>query len=102
MSSSLNDKTILVTGGAGFIGSNLCGALLDLGATVRCMDNLSTGFMHNIQPFLLHPNFSFINADIRDLEACQKVCFQADYVLHQAALGSVPRSVKDSITSNAV
>jgi UDP-N-acetylglucosamine 4-epimerase len=102
MSSSLNDKTILVTGGAGFIGSNLCGALLDLGATVRCMDNLSTGFMHNIQPFLLHPNFSFINADIRDLEACQKVCFQADYVLHQAALGSVPRSVKDPITSNAV
>ena len=102
MDSSLKNKIILVTGGAGFIGSNLCEALLDLGATVRCLDNLSTGFMHNINSLFSRDNFSFINTDIRDLEACQKACFQVDYVLHQAALGSVPRSVKDPITSNGV
>jgi UDP-N-acetylglucosamine 4-epimerase len=102
MDSSLKNKIILVTGGAGFIGSNLCEALLDLGATVRCLDNLSTGFMHNINSLFSRDNFSFIEADIRDLEACQNACSQVDYVLHQAALGSVPRSVKDPITSNAV
>ena len=102
MFSNLKSKTILVTGGAGFIGSNLCEALLKLGAKVRCMDNLSTGFMHNIQPFIAHKNFSFINADIRDLETCQQACQEVDFVLHQAALGSVPRSIKDPITTNAV
>ena len=102
MSSNLQSATVLVTGGAGFIGSNLCEALLKLGAKVRCMDNLSTGFMHNIEPFINEKNFQFIQADIRDLEACQKACHQVDYVLHQAALGSVPRSIKDPVTTNAV
>ena len=101
MFSKLKSKTVLVTGGAGFIGSNLCEALLKLGAKVRCMDNLSTGFMHNITPFLNHKNFQFIEADIRDIEACQSACLQVDYVLHQAAIGSVPRSIKDPITTNA-
>ena len=102
MFSDLKNKTVLVTGGAGFIGSNLCEALLELEVKVRCMDNLSTGFMHNIQPFLNHPNFQFIEADIRDIEACQAACHQVDYVLHQAALGSVPRSIKNPILTNAV
>ena len=102
MVSSLKNKTILVTGGAGFIGSNLCEALLDLGANVRCLDNLSTGFMHNIQHFIAHNKFSFIEGDILDLETCQNACKDIDFVLHQAALGSVPRSVKDPITTNAV
>ena len=102
MFKDLKNKTVLVTGGAGFIGSNLCEALLELDVNVRCLDNLATGFMHNIQPFLNHKNFQFIKADIRDLEACQKACHQVDYVLHQAALGSVPRSIKDPITTNAV
>ena len=101
MVSSLKNKTILV-GGAGFIGSNLCEALLDLGANVRCLDNLSTGFMHNIQHFIAHNKFSFIEGDILDLETCQNACKDIDFVLHQAALGSVPRSVKDPITTNAV
>ena len=102
MFSNLKSKTVLVTGGAGFIGSNLCEALLKLGAKVRCMDNLSTGFTQNIQAFIVHKNFRFIEADIRDLEACQNACHQVDFVLHQAALGSVPRSIKDPITTNAV
>jgi UDP-N-acetylglucosamine 4-epimerase len=102
MFSNLKSKTVLVTGGAGFIGSNLCEALLKLGAKVRCMDNLSTGFMHNIEPFLNHKNFQFIEADIRDLESCQSACLQVDYVLHQAALGSVPRSINDPITTNEI
>jgi len=102
MFSNLKDKTVLVTGGAGFIGSNLCEALLKLGAKVRCFDNFSTGFMHNIQPFINAINFQFIEADIRDLEACQNACHQVDYVLHQAALGSVPRSIKDPIMTNTV
>ncbi len=102
MFKDLKNKTVLVTGGAGFIGSNLCEALLKLDVNVRCLDNLATGFMHNIQPFLNHKNFQFIEADIRNLEACQKACHQVDYVLHQAALGSVPRSIKDPITTNAV
>ena len=102
MFSSLKNKTVLVTGGAGFIGSNLCEALLELDVNVRCMDSLATGFMHNIEPFLNHKNFQFIQADITDLEACQKACHQVDFVLHQAALGSVPRSIKDPIMTNAV
>ena len=102
MFSNLKSKTVLVTGGAGFIGSNLCEALLELDVNVRCMDSLATGFMHNIEPFLKHKNFQFIQADIRDLEACQNACHQVDFVLHQAALGSVPRSIKDPITTNAV
>ncbi|MDC6405691.1 MULTISPECIES: SDR family oxidoreductase [Maribacter] len=93
---------ILVTGGAGFIGSNLCEALLNNGNTVRCLDSFATGKRENIEPFLKNPNFSLLEGDIRDLDTCQTACFRMDYVLHQAALGSVPRSINDPITSNAV
>ena len=98
----LKNKKILVTGGAGFIGSNLCEYLLNCGADVTCLDNLSTGFRHNIEEFLDSPNFNFIQGDIRDLETCQKACKNQEFVLHQAALGSVPRSIKDPIKSNEV
>ena len=98
----LKDKNILVTGGAGFIGSNLCEYLLSSEANVTCLDNFSTGYMHNIEGFLDHSRFNLIEGDIRDLETCQKVCKNQDFVLHQAALGSVPRSLKDPITSNEV
>ncbi len=93
---------ILVTGGAGFIGSNLCKALLDNGNSVRVLDNLATGQMKNIEPILTNPNFNFIEGDIRDLDTCKKATEGIDYVLHQAALGSVPRSINDPITSNEV
>ncbi len=88
------NSLFLVTGGAGFIGSNLCEAILNMGYQVRCLDNLSTGFMHNIEPFLDNPNFTFINGDIRDYETCLNACEDVDYVLHQAAWGSVPRSIE--------
>ena len=94
--------SILVTGGAGFIGSNLCEALLDNGNKVRCLDNFATGKRENIRPFLDHPNFELLEGDIRSLSECQKACEGVDYVLHQAALGSVPRSINDPITSNEV
>lgn len=84
----------LVTGGAGFIGSNLCEALLDMGYTVRCLDNLSTGKMENMQGFIDNPNFTFLEGDIRDLDTCMLACKNADYVLNQAAWGSVPRSIE--------
>jgi len=93
---------ILVTGGAGFIGSNLCGALLDNGNQVTCLDNLETGKIENIQPFLDRAGFNFIQGDIRNLQDCQLACTGVDYILHQAALGSVPRSINDPITSNDV
>ncbi|ASV28838.1 SDR family oxidoreductase [Maribacter cobaltidurans] len=93
---------ILVTGGAGFIGSNLCEALLKNGNTVRCLDNFATGKWKNIQPMLKKQNFNLLEGDIRDLATCQKACEGMDYVLHQAALGSVPRSINDPITSNEV
>lgn len=93
---------ILVTGGAGFIGSNLCETLLQNGNEVVCLDNLSTGKKENIQPFLANQNFELIEADIRNLEDCHRACKGIDYVLHQAALGSVPRSINDPITSNEV
>lgn len=98
----LKDKRILVTGGAGFIGSNLCEALLGLGAKVVCLDNFATGHRHNIEEFLSNGNFTLIEGDIRDLETCQKAVSGCDYVLHQAALGSVPRSIKDPVTSTDV
>lgn len=87
-------SVFLVTGGAGFIGSNLCEALLDMGYTVRCMDNLSTGKKENIEMFMDHPSFTFIEKDIRDLDACMEACKGVDYVLNQAAWGSVPRSIE--------
>lgn len=98
----LKGKNILITGGAGFIGSNLCEYFLSLGANVTCLDNLSTGFYQNIKPFVKHENFTFIEADIRDLDACLKACENQDYVFHQAALGSVPRSIDDPIATNNV
>ena len=100
---ALNQLRFLVTGGAGFIGSNLVEYLLKHGAAmVRVLDNLSNGYKHNITPFLDHPNFEFIEGDIRDLDTCKKAMEDIDYVSHQAALGSVPRSINDPITSNAV
>lgn len=84
----------LVTGGAGFIGSNLCEALLDMGYTVRCLDNLSTGKIENMKGFMDNPNFDFIEGDIRDLDTCMRACNKVDYVLNQAAWGSVPRSIE--------
>ena len=93
---------ILVTGGAGFIGSNLCEALLKNGNSIVCLDNFATGKLKNITPFLSNTNFKLIEGDIRNLEDCQNACTNVDYVLHQAALGSVPRSINDPITSNDV
>lgn len=88
------DSVFLVTGGAGFIGSNLCEALLKKGYEVRCLDNLSTGKKENVDIFIEHPKYTFINEDIRDLEACMRATKNVDYVLHQAAWGSVPRSIE--------
>ncbi|GGG42675.1 epimerase [Croceivirga lutea] len=96
------EKTILVTGGAGFIGSNLCEALLNNGNNVVCLDNFATGKKENISPFLEYKNFKFIEGDIRNLKDCIRACTNIDFVLHQAALGSVPRSLNDPITSNEV
>ncbi len=88
------DSLFLVTGGAGFIGSNLCEALLERGHKVRCLDDLSNGKQENVDMFKDNPDFSFIKGDIRDLDTCMKACEGADYVLHQAAWGSVPRSIR--------
>ncbi|WP_299017567.1 SDR family oxidoreductase [uncultured Polaribacter sp.] len=98
----LSKKKILVTGGAGFIGSNLCEALLEKDNQVICLDNFSTGKRRNIAPFLLDKNFTLIEGDIRSLNDCLRATKDADFVLHQAALGSVPRSIVDPITSNEV
>lgn len=98
----LADKHILVTGGAGFIGSNLCEELLNLGAYVTCLDNFSTGLRENLEAIQDNPKFKLIEGDIRNLETCRKACENQDYVLHEAALGSVPRSINDPITSNDV
>jgi UDP-N-acetylglucosamine/UDP-N-acetylgalactosamine 4-epimerase len=99
----LVDKTFLVTGGAGFIGSNLVEYLLKFGAKkVRVLDNLSTGFRHNIDSFEHHSNFEFLEGDIRDLNTCQEACSGIDYVSHHAALGSVPRSIDNPIDTNEV
>jgi UDP-N-acetylglucosamine 4-epimerase len=102
MNIELTDKKVLVTGGAGFIGSNLCEALLKKGNKVVCLDNFSTGKKENLEELLKDSNFSLIEGDIRALEDCLKATKNIDYVLHQAALGSVPRSIKDPITSNDV
>jgi UDP-N-acetylglucosamine 4-epimerase len=93
---------VLVTGGAGFIGSNLCDALIDRGYFVKCLDNFSTGKIENISHLENHKLFRFIEGDIRDFETCKKACDGIDIVFHQAALGSVPRSIADPITSNNV
>jgi len=88
------DSVFLVTGGAGFIGSNLCEALLKKGCKVKCLDNLSTGKRENVDIFIGNKNYSFIEGDIRDYGTCLKACEGVDYVLHQAAWGSVPRSIE--------
>lgn len=101
MTTNKNSR-ILITGGAGFIGSNLCAHFLDKGYQVVCLDNFSTGHKHNLEAFFTNENFTLIEGDIRNLEDCQKAVQNADYVLHQAALGSVPRSINDPVTTNEV
>lgn len=103
MSKTIENSFFLVTGGAGFIGSNLVQALLDHGAArVRVLDNLSNGYMENIQPFLTNERFEFMEGDIRDLSTCKVALNNIHYLSHQAALGSVPRSMQDPITTNEV
>lgn len=99
----LSKHTFLITGGAGFIGSNLVAYLLENKAKkVRVLDNLATGFMKNLAPFQNNPSFEFMEGDIRDVETCKRAMEGIDYVSHQAALGSVPRSINDPLTSNEV
>ena len=88
------DSVFLVTGGAGFIGSNLCEAILKMGYKVKCLDDLSTGKQANVDLFLDDPNYTFIKGDIKDLDTCMAACEGVDYVLNQAAWGSVPRSIE--------
>jgi len=95
-------NTILITGGAGFIGSNLTEYFLGLGHKIICLDNFSTGHRHNLNDFMNNPDFKLVEGDIRNLEDCVSAVQGVDYVLHQAALGSVPRSIKDPITTNDV
>ena len=96
-------SSFLITGGAGFIGANLVEFLLVMGAKkVRVLDNLSNGYFTNIEEFVGLPNFEFMQGDIRDIETCRKAVAGMDYISHQAALGSVPRSVEDPVTSNEV
>lgn len=88
------DSVFLVTGGAGFIGSNLCEAILKMGYKVKCLDDLSTGKQANVDLFIDNPNYTFIKGDIKDLDTCMAACEGVDYVLNQAAWGSVPRSIE--------
>ena len=100
---SLSENTFLVTGGAGFIGSNIGEYLLQYGAAkVRVLDNFITGHRKNIESFLDNPSFKLITGDIRDLDTCRYAADGIDYVLHQAALGSVPRSINDPVTTNEI
>lgn len=96
------DAVFLVTGGAGFIGSNLCEAILKMGYKVRCLDNLSTGSYKNVEMFITNPNYAFIEGDILDLETCLSACEDCDYVLNEAAWGSVPRSIELPLYYNKV
>jgi len=102
MTNIINNTSVLVTGGAGFIGSNLCEDLLSHNNRVICLDNFSTGFIENIKPLLENPNFTLIDGDIRILEDCLKAANGVDIILHHAALGSVPRSLNDPQTTNDV
>ena len=101
-STELSNARILITGGAGFIGSNMVEYFLKQDNEVVCLDNLSTGYIKNIEPFSEEGNFTFIEGDIRDPEICREAARGCDYIFHQAALGSVPRSIKDPHTTNAV
>ena len=99
-SQDLSRYNFLVTGGAGFIGSNLVEYLLKYGAKkVRVLDDLSNGYRENIQEFMNHPSFEFIEGDIRNLDTCKQALIDIDYVSHQAALGSVPRSIDNPLLS---
>jgi UDP-N-acetylglucosamine 4-epimerase len=99
----ISQSSFLITGGAGFIGSNLVELLLGMGARkVRVLDNLSNGYCSNIEGFIGLPNFEFVEGDVRDFKTCRAAVKGIDYISHQAALGSVPRSVEDPVTSNAV
>ncbi|MDN3671902.1 SDR family oxidoreductase [Flavobacterium branchiarum] len=97
-----SQNTILITGGAGFIGSNLCEYFLGQGHKVICLDNFSTGHRHNLKDFVTNDNFKLIEGDIRNIADCIFAVQGVDYVLHEAALGSVPRSINDPITTNDV
>ena len=98
----IENKNVLVTGGAGFIGSNIVEKLLGQDNKVVCLDNFSTGKRENIEPFLKNTNFKLIEGDIRDIDTCREAVKGVSIVLHEAALGSVPRSIKDPVTSNEV
>lgn len=98
----LRDSRVLVTGGAGFIGSNLVDSFLKSGNSVVCLDNFSTGKRKNLEPFMDNPKFRLIEGDIRNYEDCLKAVANIDIVFHQAALGSVPRSIKDPVTTTDV
>ena len=100
--SVIKDSNILVTGGAGFIGSNLCEDLLRNGNVVICLDNFSTGKRENLNDFLQNSNFKLVEGDIRNLDDCKSAVEGVDIVLHQAALGSIPRSIEDPVTTNEV
>ena len=102
MKIDFSNHKVLVTGGAGFIGSNLCEYLLENNNQVTCLDNFATGKRENIQDLLINSNFTLIEGDIRNLEDCKKAVEGNEFVVHQAALGSVPRSITDPITSNDV
>ncbi len=102
MKINISKKKILVTGGAGFIGSNLCEKLLEKDNEVICLDNFTTGKRENLSSIIDNSRFTLIEGDIRNIDDCLKATKEVDYVLHQAALGSVPRSIKDSITTNEV
>lgn len=97
MSNLKQGNSFLVTGGAGFIGSNICDVLIRMGNKVICLDNLTTGKISNIENLLSNSAFTFVKADIRDFETCFEACKKADYVLHQAAMGSVPRSMLEPL-----
>ena len=99
---SLENKKVLVTGGAGFIGSNIIEYLLQKNNKITCLDNFSTGKKENIESFLTNSNFKLINGDITKLEDCQKATENIDVILHQAALGSVPRSIENPLKTNEV
>jgi len=102
MEIEIRNRKILITGGAGFIGSNLCEVLLNKGNKVVCLDNFELGKHENIKSFINNPNFTLIEGDIRNLEDCKEACQDIDFVLHHAALGSVPRSIENPILTNEV
>jgi UDP-N-acetylglucosamine 4-epimerase len=99
---TIENKQFLITGGAGFIGSNITEYLLQHGAKVRVFDNLATGNIENLTAFKSNTNFEFFEGDLRNVDDCNNACKEIDAVCHQAAIGSVPRSIKDPITSNDV